>query len=112
VMAAGVWAASRGIVGYRYELGALAVLLMAVNALGAVAPLHWTRQANPLRTYFLSMLIRLAAIGAFTIALVMPKDFKMGDALSFVLSAMAAFVVFTSLEVRHFIRHQPTLLSR
>jgi|GEM_PF-4923712 len=96
---------------YRFDLALLGIGLMAMNAVGAISPLHWYRRANPIRIYFISMGIRLLAVGAFTIALVLPENFGMHDAMSFVLTAMVAFVAFTGLEVRHMIRNQMTLLS-
>jgi hypothetical protein len=96
---------------YRFDLAAMAILLMGMNAIGAVGPLHWWRNQNPIRTYMLSLLIRMVAIGAFTIALVLQSGFSAADAFSFVFTAMAGFVVFTSFEIHHLVRHQDILLA-
>jgi hypothetical protein len=108
-------AAPSVITGYRFDIGLMAVVLMALNALGAIGPLVYRQgknpASNPMGTYMLSMLVRMAAIGAFTIALVLQPSFGMSEALSFVLTAMVGFVVFTGLEVRLLIRHQATLFG-
>lgn len=108
-------AAPSVITGYRFDIGLMAVVLMALNALGAIGPLVYRQgknpTGNPMGTYMLSMLIRMAIVGAVTIALVLQPSFNAADALSFVLTAMVGFVVFTGLEVRLLIRHQATLFA-
>lgn len=103
------------ITGYRIDIGLMAIALMALNALGAIGPLVYRQgknpSANPMGTYMLFMLVRMAAVGAFTIALVLQPSFGMSEALSFVMTAMVGFVVFTGLEVRLLIRHQAQLFG-
>jgi hypothetical protein len=96
---------------YRLDLALIAIAIMALNALGAVGPLHWLRNQNPIRVYMLSLLVRMAAIGGFTIILVLQSRFSASDAFSFVFTAMAGFVIFTIFEIRHLIRHQHVLLA-
>jgi hypothetical protein len=96
---------------YRLDLGLIAIAVMALNAIGAVGPLHWLRNQNPIHVYMLSLVVRMAAIGGFTIALVLQSHFSATDAFSFVFTAMVGFVVFTIFEIRHLIRHQSVLLA-
>jgi hypothetical protein len=107
-----VFVATRGIPQLRLDLALMAVALMGMNAIAAIGPLYWFANRNPMHVYMISLMVRMAGVGAFTLALVLPSHFTMTDALSFVLTAMLAFVAYTALEVRHLIRHQPTLFSR
>jgi hypothetical protein len=89
--------------------GAAGIGLMAVNAFAAVALLKLRRSIEPIRLVLLSMLARLSVVAA--VMLLMIQIVPHGPSLySFVFSAMAGFVVFQALEIRHLVRN-PGLLA-
>jgi hypothetical protein len=90
--------------------GIAGIALMALNAFAAIAILKLKLGMEPIRLVLTSMVARLGVVAAailLVIALV-----ERGPALySFVLSAMAGFVVFQAVEVRHIIRN-PGLIAQ
>ncbi len=77
---------------------------MGLNALAAVAFLHFVGKTNFIRASLLSMVARL-----FTLAIIMVialRAFKPSqpEAFSFVFTAMAGYIVFQALEIRYFMR--------
>jgi hypothetical protein len=90
--------------------GAAGIALMAVNAFAAVAILKLRLGIDPVRLIMLSMLARMGIVAA-TMLLVI-QLVTHGPALySFVFSAMAGFVVFQAVEIRHVVRN-PGLLAK
>ena len=84
-------------------------LLMAVNAYAAIALLRLRRYIEPVRLIMTSMLVRTLLMVA--VMLVVIQTVAHGPALySFIFSAMAGYVVYQAVEIRHLIR-TPGLLA-
>lgn len=83
--------------------------LMALNAFAAIALLRLRRYVEPLRLILTSMLVRLLLVAAVMLAVI--QIVSHGPALySFIFSAMAGFVVYQAVEIRHILR-TPELLA-
>lgn len=82
------------------------LILMTLNALSAVAILHLPGQRDLIRTSLTSMVTRLLTLGAIMLAGMQFLKPTQAEAFSFVFTAMAGFVAFQVLEIRHFIRVQ------
>lgn len=90
--------------------GAAGIALMAVNAFAAVAILKLRLGIDPIRLILLSMMTRLGLVAA--VMLLVIQLVKHGPSLySFVFSAMAGYVVFQAVEIRHIVRN-PGLLAK
>jgi hypothetical protein len=84
-------------------------LLMGVNAFAAIALLRLRRYIEPTRLILTSMLVRFLIVVA--VMLVVIQTVTHGPALySFIFSAMAGFVVYQAVEIRHIMR-TPELLA-
>ena len=84
-------------------------LLMAVNAYAAIALLRLRRYVEPTRLILTSMLVRTLLMVA--VMLVVIQTVSRGPAMySFIFSAMAGYVVYQAVEIRHIIR-TPGLLA-
>ncbi len=86
---------------YRLAPGFAALGLMAINALAAVGVLHLHLGWEPVRVILASMAARLLALGALLAVAAAVFHPERAQALSFVFSAMAAYVAFQILEIRH-----------
>lgn len=89
---------------YHLSHGLAGLILMGLNALCAVAFLHFLGKADFIRLSLLSMMARL-----FTLAIIMIVALRVfkptqPEAFSFVFTAMAGYVVFQALEIRYFMR--------
>lgn len=89
---------------YHLSHGLAGLVLMGLNAFAAVAFLQFVGKTNFIRTSLLSMVARL-----FTLAIIMVVALRVfkptqAEAFSFVFTAMAGYVFFQTLEIRHFIR--------
>ncbi len=83
-------------------------ILMGVNAFAAIALLRLRRYIEPTRLILTSMLVRFLIVVA--VMLVVIQTVTHGPALySFIFSAMAGFVVYQAVEIRHIMR-TPELL--
>jgi hypothetical protein len=83
---------------------------MAVNAFAAIAILKLRLGIDPIRLIMMSMMARLGMVTAAMLLVIAIVD--RGPALySFVFSAMAGFVVFQAVEVRHIVRN-PGLIAQ
>jgi hypothetical protein len=83
-------------------------LLMAVNAFAAVELLRLRRYIEPTRLIMTSMLVRTLLLA--TVMLLVILFVPHGPALySFIFSAMAGYVVYQAVEIRHIMR-TPDLL--
>ncbi len=91
---------------YRLVPGVAGLCLMALNAFAAIAVLHMPGQRDILRTSITSMATRLLALAAIMIAAMQIFKPTQPEAFSFVFTAMAGYVAFQTLEIRHFIRLQ------
>lgn len=91
-----------------FGLGGIA--LMAVNAYAAIAILNLRLGVDPIRLIMISMLARLGVVTAVMLAVIAFVDRGAG-LYSFVFSAMAGFVVFQAVEVRHIVRN-PGLIAQ
>lgn len=90
--------------------GVAGIALMAANAFAAIAILKLRLGIEPVRLVMLSMLARLGIVTAVMLAMI--QFVAHGPALySFVFSALAGFVVFQVVEVRHVVRN-PGLLAK
>lgn len=90
--------------------GVAGIALMALNAFAAIAILKLRVSIEPVRLVMLSMLARLGIVTAVMLAMI--QFVAHGPALySFVFSALAGFVVFQAVEVRHVVRN-PGLLAK
>lgn len=84
-------------------------LLMALNAYAAVALLRLRRYIEPVRLIMTSMVVRSLLMVA--VMLLVIQTATHGPALySFVFSAMAGYVVYQTVEIRHLMR-TPELLA-
>ena len=84
-------------------------LLMALNTYAAIALLRLRRYIEPTRLILTSMLVRFLLVVA--VMLVVIQVMGHGPALySFIFSAMAGFVVYQAVEIRHILR-TPELLA-
>ena len=84
-------------------------LLMAVNAYAAIALLRLRRYVEPTRLILTSMLVRTLLMVA--VMLVVIQTVSRGPAMySFIFSAMAGYVVYQAVEIRHIMR-TPGLLA-
>jgi hypothetical protein len=90
--------------------GVAGVLLMAANALAAIGILRLRTGMEPVKLIMMSMLVRLGVLAAIMLSVIALVPH--GPALySFVFSAMAGYVVFQAVEVRHLSRN-PELLAK
>ncbi len=90
--------------------GFAGIALMAVNAFAAIAILKLRLGIDPIRLIMMSMMARLGMVTAAMLLVIAIVD--RGPALySFVFSAMAGFVVFQAVEVRHIVRN-PGLIAQ
>lgn len=90
--------------------GVAGIALMAANAFAAIAILNLRLGIEPIRLILTSMVARLGVVAAAILLVIAILD--RGPALySFVFSAMAGFVVFQAVEVRHIIRN-PGLIAQ
>ena len=89
--------------------GIAGLLLMAANTYAAVALLRLRKYMEPIRLILTSMLVRsllMVTVMLFVIQLV-----SHGPVLySFIFSAMAGFVVYQAVEIRHILR-TPEILT-
>ena len=84
-------------------------LLMALNAFAAVALLRLRRYIEPTRLIMTSMLVRTLLMVAVMLVVILTVSH--GPALySFIFSAMAGYVVYQAVEIRHIMR-TPGLLA-
>jgi hypothetical protein len=90
--------------------GAAGIVLMALNTFAAIAILRMRLGIDPIRLILLSMLTRLGLVAA-TMLLVIQLVSHGPAVYSFVFSAMAGFVVFQAVELRHIVRN-PGLLAK
>ena len=97
---------SRLLPNYHLSPALAGLTLMALNALAAVAILHLPGQKDPIRTTVTSLTTRLLALGAIMLAGMQFLKPTQAEAFSFVFTAMAGYVAFQALEIRHFIRLQ------
>lgn len=82
---------------------------MAVNTYAAVALLRLRRVIDPIRLILTSMLVRSLVMVA--VMLLVIQTVSHGPALySFIFSAMAGYVVYQAVEIRHILR-TPELLA-
>jgi hypothetical protein len=85
-------------------------LLMAVNTYAAVALLRLRRVIDPIRLILTSMLVRSLVVVA--VMLLVIQTVSHGPALySFIFSAMAGYVVYQAVEIRHIMRTPELLVS-
>lgn len=90
--------------------GVAGIVLMALNAFAAIAILKLKLGIDPIRLMLMSMLARMGMVTAAMLLVIALVD--RGPALySFVFSAMAGFVVFQAVEVRHIVRN-PGLIAQ
>jgi hypothetical protein len=86
------------------------ILLMAVNAFAAIRILRLRLGMEPVQLILLSMLVRLGLVAAIMLGVIALVPH--GPALySFVFSAMAGYVIFQAVEIRHVVRN-PGLLAK
>lgn len=86
------------------------VLLMALNAWAAIAVLRLRHRMEPTKLILTSMLTRMFAVVAIMLTVILLTS--QADRLySFVFCAMAGFVVFQALEIRHILRN-PELVAQ
>ena len=97
---------------YHPVLGLGAVLLMGLNALAAVYPLHHLRGKDPFRVYLAGMLIRLALIGAAFSAVVALGGLSKSAVLAATLTGMIAYFACLIFEIRHFLTLNAFFASR
>lgn len=97
---------------YHWSLGLGVVLFMGVNALGAVWPLYRYPTQNPFTVYLGGMALRLAIIGTALILIITLGNLSMPHLLAMTLTAMASYVAYLSVEVRHFLNHTAFTKSR
>ncbi len=74
--------------------------LMALNALAAMIILNLPGR-HPVRTSMLSMAIRLTALGGIMLVGMRMLKPTQPEAFSFVFTAMAGYIAFQTLEIRH-----------
>jgi hypothetical protein len=85
-------------------------LLMALNAWAAIAILRLRDRVEPTKLILTSMLTRMFAVVAIMLAVIFATS--QADRLySFVFCAMAGFVVFQAIEIRHILRN-PELVAQ
>ena len=99
------WVLATRVGDYSRALAVTVVLFMALNALAAVYPLYRLRAKNPFNVYILGMLVRMAIIGVVLTLFLAKQDVSQKTTLAVALTAMFSFVVFLTVEIRHFIRH-------
>lgn len=98
--------------GYPLSLALAAVVFMALNALGAVYPLYLNRgRKNPFNVYIGGMVVRMAVIGASLIAVIVLTRLSKAALLSLTCTAMASFLAYLAVEIRHFMRNPSGLLA-
>lgn len=97
---------------YHWSLGLGVVVFMGVNALAAVYPLYRFPGRNPFNVYLGSMVIRLGIIGTGLILVITLGNLSMPHLLSMTLTAMASFVAYLAVEVRHFLNNNAFPASR
>jgi hypothetical protein len=102
-LAAASVAAAAGLDLYHPALGLAVVAFMALNAIGAVWPLHRFPGTNPLAVYLGGMVVRLGIIGAALVSVVLFSDLDQASLLAMTLTAMASFVAYMAVEVKHFL---------
>lgn len=103
VLAIASVAAAAGFDLYHPALGLAVVAFMGLNAVGAVWPLHRFPRSNPLTVYMGGMVLRLGIIGAVLISVVLFSDLGQDSLLAMTLTAMASFIAYLAVEVRHFL---------
>jgi len=86
------------------------VLLMAVNAYAAIAVLRLRAHVEPTKLILSSMVIRMFAVMAVMLAVIALTS-QVDRLYSFVFCALAGFVVYQALEIRHILRH-PELVAQ
>ena len=96
---------------YHWSLGLGVVVFMGVNALGAVYPLYRFPGRNPFNVYLGSMVLRLGIIGTALILVISLGNLSMPNLLSMTLTAMASYVAYLAIEVRHFLTQNAAFLS-
>jgi hypothetical protein len=99
---------------YHWSLGLGVVVFMGLNALGAVYPLYRFPGRNPFNIYLGGMVFRLLVIGTALILVISLGNLSMPHLLSMTLTAMASFVAYLGIEVKHFLNHssfQPAAAS-
>lgn len=92
---------------YHWSLGLGVVVFMGINALGAVYPLYRFPGSNPFNVYLGSMVLRLGIIGTALILVITLGNLSMPHLLSMTLTAMASYVAYLAVEVRHFLTKNP-----
>lgn len=97
---------------YPWSLGLGVVVFMGLNAVGAVYPLYRFPARNPFNVYLGSMVVRLGVIGTALILIISLGNFSMPILLSMTLTAMASFVAYLAVEIKHFLNHTAFSTSR
>lgn len=100
VVAAGL---SRLLPNYHLTPALAGLGLMALNALAAVLILNLPGR-DGIRTPILSMAMRLFFLGGIMLLGMLTLKLTQSEALSFVFSAMAGYIVFQALEIRCLVR--------
>ena len=100
LLGAAVTGLSRFVPGYHLTPALVALGLMALNALAAIAVLHLPGR-DPIRTPLISMTARLIFLGGIMLAGMKILRPSQPEAFSFVFTAMAGFIAFQALEIRH-----------
>lgn len=86
------------------------ILLMGLNAWAAIAILRLPTGIEPIRLILTSMLARLGVVAAVMLLVISVTTH--GPVLySFIFAAMASYLVYQAVEIRHVLRH-PELLAR
>ena len=98
-----VYALSRFLPDYHFPQALAGLALMALNTLAAVIILSFPG-GNPVRTALISMLTRLMAMGGIMLTGMRVLKPTQPEAFSFVFTAMAGFIAFQTLEIRHLVR--------
>jgi hypothetical protein len=88
---------------YRFPQALAGLALMALNALAAVAFLGISGN-HPVRTVMVSMASRLLALGAVMLACLRILKPAQAEAFSFATTALAGYLAFQALEIRHVLR--------
>lgn len=95
---------------YHWSLGLGVVVFMGLNAMAAVYPLYRFRGRNPFNVYLGSMVVRLGVIGTALILIITLGALSAPHLLSMTLTAMASFIAYLAVEVRHFLNN-PAFLA-
>ena len=89
---------------YHLWQGLAGLILMALNALAAVAFLHFLGKTDFIRMSLLSMVARLFTLAILLVIALRAFKPTQSEAFSFVFTAMAGYIVFQAVEIRYFMR--------